>query len=104
MTIRTFYAPKIYTALADIAVKNGLSVKEVETIFLRKMCEEIAGFKCDHRVIGTSKKTGLPFCKECWTRMEMITQPVYSYKDRKIVKEGTYRPLTTFLDIMKELK
>jgi len=102
MTVKTFYPPKLYLALSDIALEYGLSVKEVETVFLRKMCQEF-GFKCDHRIIGTSKKTGLPFCKECWTRMEMVKQPVYDYK-LKIKSPGEYRPLPTFLDVLKELK
>jgi hypothetical protein len=103
MTIKTFYPPKLYIALSEVALKHGLSVKEVETVLLRKMCEELIGFKCDHRIIGTSKKTGLPFCKECWTRMEMVKQPVYDYR-LKVKSEGTYKPLPTFLDVLKELK
>jgi hypothetical protein len=96
MTISNRYPPKLYLFLLDLANRNGdLAIKEVETIFLRKQAEPL-GFKCDHLRIGFSKKTHEPFCKDCWTRMKTIKSP--TFRGKKIVKEGEYWPLETFLD------
>ena len=37
------------------------------------------------------------FCNDCWTRLEQRKAPVYNSM-KKIVKEGEYWPLETFLD------
>lgn len=58
---------------------------------------EFLGFTCDHLAIKNAQKTGQPFCKDCWTRLEQRKAPVYNSM-RKIVKEGEYWPLETFLD------
>jgi hypothetical protein len=94
MTIRTFYPPELYHFLYDIAAKHKLAVKEVETVFLRTMAEEL-GFVCDHLSVGFAKSDGKPYCKGCWTRMEQTKPPVYI--GRQIKVPGQFRPLKTFL-------
>jgi hypothetical protein len=96
MTITNHYPPRLYLFLLDLANKNGpLAIKEVETIFLRRQAEAL-GFKCDHLRIGFAKKTNQPFCKDCWTRMKTVKAA--TFQGRKIIKEGEYWPLETFLD------
>ena len=96
MTITNRYPPKLYLFLLDLANKNGdLAIKEVETMFLRRQAEHL-GFRCDHLRIGVAKKTGEPFCRDCWTRMKTIKPPVY--QGRRMVKEGEFWPRETFLD------
>lgn len=89
----------------NIASKHDLATKEVETTFLRRQCQEL-GFECFHENIGFAKKTGLPYCKDCWTRLEQTKPPTYdlgSTKKKPLVKEpGKYRPLKTFLDEIDE--
>jgi hypothetical protein len=101
MTITNRYPPKLYLFLLDIANRNGpLAIKEVETIFLRRQAEAL-GFECVHERMGFSKKTNEPFCRDCWTRMSTIERPIF--RGKKIVKEGEYLPVETFLDrIYKE--
>jgi hypothetical protein len=90
----------LYRFMFDISCKHKISVKEVKVAMLRAVAQEL-GFVCDHFDIKYAEKTGLPFCKRCWTRMEELTQPVMgvSKKGKKVVKTpGEYRALPTFLD------
>ena len=97
MTYRyNFYPRAIYQFLSNLAFENHLSIKEVEIILLRKQMEFL-GFTCGHVNIKNAEKTGEPFCNECWTRLMQRRAPVYNSM-RKIVKEGEYWPLETFLD------
>ncbi|MDP9489277.1 MAG: hypothetical protein M3P28_03630 [Thermoproteota archaeon] len=57
---------------------------------------EYLGFTCDHATVKNAEKTGEPFCKDCWTRLEQRKAPVCNSM-RKIVREGEYWPLETFL-------
>jgi hypothetical protein len=92
-----FIPPAMYRFMFELANKHKIATKEVEMTFLRAALEEF-GFACDHMTIGTSKKTGLPFCKDCWTRMEIVKAPTISMsKSKKIVIPGQYRPTSTFL-------
>jgi hypothetical protein len=91
-----YYPRAIYQFLNDLAFKNELSIKEVETMLLRKQIEAL-GFNCQHTNIGYSKETAEPFCKDCWTRMIEVKQATYNSRQemitpaKVIVKE-------TFLD------
>lgn len=91
-----FYPRAIYQFLNNIAFENHLSIKEVEITILRKEMEHL-GFTCDHTDVKNAEKTGEPFCNDCWTRLEQRKAPVYNSM-KKIVKEGEYWPLETFLD------
>jgi hypothetical protein len=73
-----------------------LSIKEVEITLLRKEMEHL-GFTCDHTDVKNAVKTGEPFCKDCWTRLEQKKAPVVDFR-RRIKREGEYWPLETFLD------
>lgn len=96
MTIRTFYPPEIFQFMYNIALEENLSVKEVETVFLRYMCQSL-GYVCDHTEhIGYAKKTKKRYCKSCWTRLEM--EEFVGYENGHIVKGTKYKPLETFLD------
>jgi hypothetical protein len=95
LTVRTYYPPEIFRFLSEIAYKHKLSIKEVETVFLRKQSEAL-GFSCSHSIVGFSKSDKKPYCKGCWTRLEQIKAPVYSGNKVKVL--GQFRPLKTFLD------
>ena len=95
MTINTYYPPEIFRFLSGIAFQHQLSVKEVETIFLRKQAETV-GFSCRHSKVGFAKSDKKPYCKGCWVRLEQIKPPVYSGSVVKV--PGQFRPLKTFLD------
>ena len=97
MTYRyNFYPRAIYHFLSNLAFENHLSIKEVEIILLRKQIEFL-GFTCDHITVKTAEKTGEPFCKDCWTRLEQIRAPIFDFRGR-VTKPGEYWPLETFLD------
>jgi hypothetical protein len=100
MTVRTFYPPAIYRFLFDIAFKYKLSIKEVETVFLRRQARELS-FECFHENVKSAKTDGKPFCKDCWTRLEQSKPPVIG-PDKRIKIPGKYRPLKTFLDEIEE--
>jgi hypothetical protein len=102
MTISNYLPPAIYHFILGIAREKHLALKEVELVLLRKVIKEM-GFKCKHEVIGFSKETGLPFCKDCYQRMELVKQPVYG-PGKKIVKEGKYIELATFLEEDEKLR
>lgn len=95
MAIKTYYPPEIFRFLSEIAYKHKLSVKEVETVFLRTQAQTL-GFKCDHSKVGFAKSDKKPYCKGCWTRLEQIKAPIYS--DSKLKVPGQFKPLKTFLD------
>lgn len=83
-----------------MAFENHLSIKEVEITLLRKEMEHL-GFTCDHANVKNAEKTGEPFCKDCWTRLEQIKAPIIDFRG-SVTKSGEYRPLETFLDKMCE--
>lgn len=95
MTIKSYYPPKLYRFLLELASENRLAIKEVETVFLRRQAEML-GFKCDHQNIGYSKKTKNPYCKDCWTRLKQIKPPVMVRS--KAVQPGEFKALETFLE------
>lgn len=97
MTYRyNFYPRAIYQFLNNLAFEKRLSIKEVEITLLRKQMEDL-GFTCDHLNVKNAEKTGEPFCKDCWTRLEQVKAPVFDFRGR-ITREGEYWPLETFLD------
>ena len=87
--------PALYRFLLDMAEDNGLSVKEIQTMFMRKVAQDF-GFDCAHEDIGVSPKTRKPFCKRCWTRLNMKHQAI-AFKG-KLIKSVEYEPVETFLD------
>ena len=96
MTINTYYPPKIFRFLSEIAARHELAVREVETIFLRKQAESM-GFTCKHSNVGYAKKDKKPYCKDCWTRLEQISAPTYN-GNGKLVKAASFKTIKTFLD------
>jgi hypothetical protein len=105
LAVKTFYPPGIYRFLLDIASKHQLSIKEVETVFLRRQARDL-GFECFHQNVGFAKKSdGKPFCKACWTRLEQIRPEKIAIDPngkKRIVSPGKYKPLKTFLDEIEE--
>lgn len=99
--IYTYVPPKVHAFLVQLQAEYGLSIQEVMTTVLRKGLQEFIGFSCPHDRIRMAKKTGLPYCFDCWTRMQQITAAVMDYKG-KVKKEGTYKPLSTFLEVLNE--
>jgi hypothetical protein len=98
MTIKTYYPPEIFRFLSEIACKYKQSTKEIETLFLRKQAESL-GFVCDHLEVGYAQKTGKPYCKGCWTRLEQIKPP--TYQGKKMVVPGQFKPQKTVLDFIE---
>ena len=98
MTFNNYLPPKTYVFLVKIAEENKVAVKEVQRIFLNKVASDL-GFSCDHLRIGYAKEDPdhKPYCKDCWTRLKMVKAPMYNGK--KIVRQGEFCPLQTFLDI-----
>ena len=101
MTFSDYLPPAIYAFIFNLARDNELSVKEVQVMLLREQIG-LLGFTCDHTKIGypknkSQKQRVKPFCKQCWTRMEEIKPAIYDYQ-QKLVKEGEYGPIETFLD------
>jgi hypothetical protein len=86
--------PGLYAFLVKIAEENKLSVKEVQTMFIRKVAQDL-GYDCPHEEIGYSP-TKKPFCKRCWTRLNQ-TQQAAVFKG-KLIKSTVYEPVETFLD------
>jgi hypothetical protein len=108
LAVRTFYPPGLYKFLYDISFKHGIAIKEVETAFLRRQAREL-GFECFHENVEFAKKTGKPYCKSCWTRLEQTKPPKVTEvpgqgkkKEMRILSPGKYRPLKTFLDEIEE--
>ena len=103
MVVKTYYPPEIYRFLLDIAFKHGLSIKEVETVFIRRQTREL-GFECFHQNVGFAKSDGNPYCKGCWTRLEQTRPPTIAVEGMKkrIISPAKYRPLKTFLDELEE--
>jgi hypothetical protein len=105
MPMTPFMPPALYRLIFELAAKHKIATKEVEITIVRKILEEDFDLLCDHSVIGTSKTTGKPFCKECWTRMEIVKAPtIQMSKNKKVIVPGEYRPLSTFLDWERRTK
>jgi hypothetical protein len=88
----------MYRLLLQLAGDNGeLSVKEVEIMFLRDWCERF-GFKCEHphKRIVYSINTGIPYCKDCWRRLEK--KQVGVLENGRLVKKIYYEEIETFVD------
>ena len=96
-----YIPPELYAYLVQTAHDNGLSIKEVQTMFIRKVAQEL-GFVCDHSKVGMAKLTGEPFCQGCWTRLRTVKPPTF-FKT-KLVKPGEYWPVETFLDKIEKEK
>lgn len=86
--------PALYSFFVKLAEENKLSVKEVQTMFMRKVAQDL-GMDCDHSVIGYSPSKK-PFCKRCWTRLTQTSQAI-AFKG-KLIKSTEYIPTETFLD------
>ena len=71
-----YIPPELYAFLVQTAHDNGLSIKEVQTMFIRKVAHDL-GFVCDHSKVGMAKTTGEPFCQGCWTRLNTAKPPTY---------------------------
>jgi hypothetical protein len=98
MTFNNYLPPKTYAFLVKVAEEHKLSVKEVQRIFLNTVAADL-GFSCEHLRIGFAKEDPHhnPYCKDCWTRLKMVKAAMYNGK--KIVRQGEFWPLETFLDI-----
>ena len=100
MTIANRYPPKVFLLMLDIANKNGIPVKRVETILLHKAIADM-GFTCDHLVMGIRKSDKKPFCKDCWTIFRQLKSARFD-PDGNLIKAGEYVIEPTFLDNEKD--
>lgn len=88
----------MYRMILQLAGDNGeLSVKEVEVMFLRDWLERF-GFKCEHphNRIVFSQKTGVPYCKDCWRRLEK--KEVKVLENGRIIRKTYFEQIETFVD------
>jgi hypothetical protein len=97
LTINNYLPPKIYLFLLTYAQKHKLALKEVELIFLRKSLSQY-GFICNHESIGFAVKTKKPYCKDCYTRLELKQETSLNFKIHKTIRQTTYHDIETFLD------
>jgi hypothetical protein len=102
MITKDYLPPKLYIGLFEFAQKHHLAVKELQTIVFRKFLEEHTGFDCKHENIAFAKSNGLPYCKECWVRLEQVKAPVYIGRTMK--KSGVFKPKPSILEEMETLK
>jgi hypothetical protein len=98
----TYFIPQgLFRFILETANEHKLATKEVQITLLRSAAEEL-GFKCDHMEIEHAKSTGLPYCKNCWTRMEEIKAPTMGMSKRGgkkiVITPGQYKPLTNFME------
>lgn len=96
-----YIPPQVYYFLYKLANQHNLSIKEVEIALLREIGREL-GFECKHQNIGFAKSNGLPFCRDCFTRMEQVEAPVF--KGKVMTYGGRYKPLPSFLEVEKHLR
>jgi hypothetical protein len=95
----------LWAAMIDVqnrfsTPENPISLKEVETTFIRQMLIERFGFKCDHPVQYVKKnEKGTIYCKWCWTFLIEEEAP----KEKRFVNDvtvipGKYKRKKSFLD------
>jgi len=90
-----YYPPAIYSFLVKLQEENKLGMKELKTMIIRKVLEDL-GLDCPHLDIGYSPKTKKPYCKRCWTRLTQKNQAI-AFKG-KLIKSVEYEPEITFLN------
>jgi len=103
MTVGTFYAPKIFAFMMNIASEYGIPIKEVETALIREGLRSI-GFDCDHIRMGVRKTDKKPHCKDCWQLFRQIKGPRYNSDTKEITELGQYVKEPTFLELKKGQK
>lgn len=95
--INQYVPPKMYAFLVRTQERHNLSISEVMTAIMRKGMEEFLGFKCPHERVRYAKKTGLPYCFDCWTRLEQVNETIVDVKG-KVRRISETRPLPSFLE------
>jgi hypothetical protein len=99
MTVGTFYAPKIFAFMMNIASEYGIPIKEVETALIREGLKSI-GFECEHIRMGIRKTDNKSNCKDCWQLFRQIKAPRYNAQ-KELVELGQYVKEPTFLEEKK---
>jgi hypothetical protein len=91
----------IFVFMTNLAYEKGISMKELETMFLRKMCE-LNGFKCDHdpSMVSYDKNSHKPYCKKCWYRLEKFEETVHDKQQGRLIKVARHKAVPTFVDDM----
>jgi hypothetical protein len=97
MTFTDFIPPKTWAFIVKIADENNLSTKEVQRIFLNKICHDM-GMTCNHERIGLAKSDKEPYCKDCWTRLRKQIRESYRIGTKLIKGEFQYLEKESFLD------
>lgn len=99
MTFTDFIPPKTWAFIVKTADENKLSTKEVQRIFLNKVCHDM-GMTCNHERIGRARKDPehKPYCKDCWERLRMDKKEPYLLGGKLIKEEIRYVEKETFLD------
>ena len=99
MTFTDFIPPKTWAFIVKIADENKLSTKEVQRIFLNKVCHDM-GMTCNHERIGRARKDPehKPYCKDCWERLRMDKREPYLLGGKLIKGDIRYLGRVTFLD------
>ena len=95
-----WYPHEIYRFMFNLAHDNSLAIDEVAFMLLREVLAS-HGFVCDHsKTVGFAESTKKPYCKHCYTRLELVTEKVL-FKGKFVVQDE-YRPKETFVDIKRK--
>jgi hypothetical protein len=97
LTFNNYLPPKTMAFIVKLGDEKCLSWKEVQRILLNKVLFDL-GMTCEHRRIGSAKKNGKPYCKDCWTRFEKIKERTYNFETKKWSNLEKFLPVVTFLD------
>jgi hypothetical protein len=96
----SYYPPGLYYGMYKVACENNVSIKEVETVFIRKMLETTTGFVCKHPEDKVKVKNGKAYCGFCRTRLTILKErSMQQVKGlRTVVRSGIYEEQKTFLE------
>jgi len=97
MTVGTYYPPKIFAYMMNIASEYGIPIKEVETALIREGVKAI-GFECEHIRMGVRKGDGKSNCKDCWQIFRQIKRAKYNSDTKELIELGEYVKEPTFLE------
>jgi Zn finger protein HypA/HybF involved in hydrogenase expression len=101
-----YIPPGLWYAMVEIAMTNGIAIKEVEVTLIRRILEKDFGFKCDHPEEKVEiKNHDNVYCKMCWSRLEVISMRKMNRLDngRMSVTPGVYRRKKSFIDLKEEV-
>jgi len=85
--------------MLNLATEKSLAVDEVAFMLLREQCGSF-GFACDHSNVGYSKTDHKPYCKHCYSRLELLQST--GLLKGKIIRQSEHIPKETFVDLKRK--